>query len=84
MIKLFSDYSWDEKMEILEKAGWTIQCESPFEIVSKDGSFASKEAAYICVDPIVENYLIEQQEIADEEEIRLALAMYRDLDAHIK
>ena len=77
-MKIFSDYSWDEKMELLEKAGWTVQCELPFEIVNKDGSFASNEAAYICVDPIFENYLIEQQEIADEEEIRLALAMYRE------
>ena len=76
-------YSWEEKMKMLEKAGWTIECEHPFEIRHKDGSFASKQATYFCVDPIVENYLIEKEE-EDEEEIRLALAMYRDLDSHIK
>lgn len=32
-----------EKM--LEKEGWTIECESPFEIRHEDGSFATGQAA---------------------------------------
>ena len=33
-------------VELLEKNGWEIECESPFEI-SKDGSFATNQAANI-------------------------------------
>ena len=31
--------------ELLEKNGWTVECESPFEIRHEDGSFASMLAA---------------------------------------
>lgn len=37
----------DEKynIELLEANGWTVECESPFEIRHEDGSFASGYAA---------------------------------------
>jgi len=34
-----------EREELLKKYGWTIECESPFEISTNDGSFARGEAA---------------------------------------
>ena len=34
----------DDK-KILEENGWKVECESPFEISTKDGSFATNEAA---------------------------------------
>ncbi len=38
----------DEKnIKLLEKYGWTVECESPFEIRHEDGSFASEIAADI-------------------------------------
>ena len=39
--------SWEEDLKVLEDNGWELECESPFEISTKDGSFASGEAAYI-------------------------------------
>lgn len=44
--------TWEEDMELLESNGWDVECESPFEIRTKDGSFASGEAAYIVLDNI--------------------------------
>jgi len=32
--------------DLLKENGWIIECESPFEIRHKDGSFASMNAAY--------------------------------------
>lgn len=37
---------------LLENNGWEVECESPFEIRTKDGSFASGEAAQIVLDSI--------------------------------
>ena len=34
-----------KREELLKKHGWEIDCESPFEISTKDGSFARGEAA---------------------------------------
>lgn len=42
--------------EVLEKLGWEIICESPFEIQDKDGNFASGLAARIVVDEFMENW----------------------------
>ncbi len=39
--------SWEEDYKLLEANGWEVECESPFEIRTKDGSFASGEAAQI-------------------------------------
>lgn len=45
----------DEKL--LEKYGWTVECYSPFEIRTKDGSFARDEASQYVLDGIrMENY----------------------------
>ena len=39
---------FDTDIEFLEKNGWDVECESPFEIRSEDGySFASGNAAYM-------------------------------------
>lgn len=37
-------------IELLEKYGWMVECESPFEIRDKDGNFASGIAAKIVLD----------------------------------
>jgi len=47
----------DEKL--LKKYGWEIECEHPFEIKHKDGSFATNQAAHM---------VVEQLEINDIEE----------------
>lgn len=36
----------DEDEKFLNENGWTVDCWSPFEIRTKDGSFAAGEAAY--------------------------------------
>ena len=51
------------KYEILEEQGWTIECQSPFEIRHEDGSFASGAAAHFCVDAIVEYYKQQNQRL---------------------
>jgi hypothetical protein len=35
--------------KLLEENGWTVECESPFEIRHEDGSFATGQAAQIVV-----------------------------------
>lgn len=42
-----------EDIDLLEANGWTITCESPFEITHEDGSFASNLAAQYAVDGIL-------------------------------
>lgn len=39
--------TWEEDLKLLEDNGWEVECQSPFEIRTKDGSFASGEAAHI-------------------------------------
>ena len=39
-------------IDILENAGWMVECESPFEIRHNDGSFATKQAADIVLTEI--------------------------------
>lgn len=59
-------------IDILHCAGWIIECESPFEIRTKDGSFASGEAAYIVLDylrqspPPPEFYGLRNRNLSDE------------------
>jgi len=33
------------EIELLEKNGWVVECESPFEVRHEDGSFATGQAA---------------------------------------
>lgn len=40
----------------LEYYGWTIECQSPFELRHEDGSFASGQAANYLVDSLIEEY----------------------------
>ena len=42
--------------EILEKAGWKIDCESPFEIRHDEGSIATGMAARIVADVLREQH----------------------------
>jgi hypothetical protein len=35
------------EQQLLQKYGWTLECQSPFEIRHEDGSFASGQAASI-------------------------------------
>lgn len=39
--------------KLLEENGWTIECESPFEIRHTDGSFATEQAAWIVLDELL-------------------------------
>jgi len=45
---------WEERQAedfaLLEANGWEVECHSPFEIRTKDGSFASGEAANMVLD----------------------------------
>lgn len=34
-----------QELELLESCGWEVECESPFEIRHRDGSFATRSAA---------------------------------------
>lgn len=44
--------TWEEDIKLLEDNGWEVECHSPFEIRTKDDSFASGEAAYIVLNNI--------------------------------
>ncbi len=46
----------EERDKILEKLGWTVVCESPYEIEHEDGSFASGMAAQIVEEELLENW----------------------------
>lgn len=53
--------------EILEYYGWTEICQSPYEISTKDGSFASGEATHYVIEGLKREYLIEKyDELMDE------------------
>ena len=43
--------------ELLELAGWTLECESPLEIRHEDGSFATGQAAQIVIEFLREEYI---------------------------
>ena len=42
----------EEDEKLLNDNGWEVTCHSPFEINTKDGSFASGEAAYMVLDAL--------------------------------
>jgi hypothetical protein len=52
----------DQEM-MLNDMGWTVNCHSPFEIQHIDGSFASGQAAFMCIQPIYEEWLEYQEEL---------------------
>ena len=41
------------EVEFLKKHGWTVECESPFEIRHTDGSFATGQAAKAVLDGLM-------------------------------
>lgn len=43
----------EEIEPILERAGWTVECQSPLEIRHEDGSFASGIAANIVIEDVL-------------------------------
>ena len=45
-----------ERDKIFKKLGWTVVCESPYEIEHEDGSFASGWAAKIVEQELLENW----------------------------
>lgn len=49
--------------ELLNKNGWEIECQSPFEIRHKNGSFATMDAAYIIVSKLKMNDIISDDKI---------------------
>lgn len=51
-----------EKYDILESLGWTVECESPFEIRHEDGSFATQNAAKIIMADVLKEYTQENTE----------------------
>lgn len=54
--------------EMLEAMGWTVVCESPFEIEHEDGSSASGQSTQIVVDGIIQEYKEMKKEEAIEAE----------------
>jgi len=43
-----------EQKLLLEKCGWEIECESPFEIRHEDGSFATQQAAHMVLECLMQ------------------------------
>lgn len=48
---------------LLQRNGWTIECESPFEIRHSDGSFATGQAANIIMQTFIEEQTIPFQRL---------------------
>ena len=46
----------EERDKLLEKLGWSVVCESPYEVEHEDGSSASGQAAQIVVDELIQNF----------------------------
>lgn len=49
-----------DRDKLLEKNGWTIECQSPFEIRHYDGSFATMNAAYAIVENLRNSSILEE------------------------
>ena len=50
--------TWKKKYKLLKKNGWIVNCQSPFEISTKDGSFASGEAANMVLDNLIYEHVL--------------------------
>jgi hypothetical protein len=47
--------SWSQKIEFLLARGWTVECESPFEIHHEEtGGFATGYAAELVIERLME------------------------------
>jgi len=51
--------------DILERNGWSVDCESPFEISHEDGSTATGQAAYIVIGYLKQNKSEDEDEEAE-------------------
>ena len=66
--------TWEDDMKLLEENGWEVECESPFEIRSKDGGFASENAAYMILASLKEEAKIVTATKMDIEAVTMALS----------
>jgi len=66
--------------EMLEAMGWTITCESPYEIEHIDGSTATGQSTQPVVDAIIEEYKAMKEEEARLAELNKKLESTKDLD----
>ena len=67
--------------DVLEEAGWSIECESPLEIRTKDGSFATQEAAFIVLSDLRQEFSKKDKYII----INLEnLEVFKNIDGSIK
>jgi hypothetical protein len=56
-LKTFDEQRVLSDEEILEEHGWTMECQSPFEMSHKDGSRATGQGAYMILRQIREGVL---------------------------
>lgn len=62
------------KYDILESLGWTVECESPFEIRHEDGSFATQNAAKIIMSDVLKEH----------EETKVKVHIFEDVIADLE
>ena len=55
--------------EVLKYYGWEIICDSPYEISHPDGSFASGNAAIRVVASLREDWMQEQADLKEQDEM---------------
>lgn len=67
----------DEQRAIIEKEGWVVECESPFEIRHEDGSFATGQAAVRVIDHII--FELQAAETEETDRIYLNTESVREL-----
>ena len=67
--------------DVLEEAGWIIECENPLEIRTKDGSFVTQEAAFIVLSDLRQEFSKKDKYII----INLEnLEVFKNIDGSIK
>ncbi|MEK6829112.1 MAG: hypothetical protein AABY15_03215 [Nanoarchaeota archaeon] len=66
--------------EILKEMGWTIVCQSPYEIEHEDGSTARGQSTQIVIDGIVADYHAMKAEEEEEEKLNKKLEATKDLN----
>lgn len=66
--------------EMLEAMGWTITCQSPFEIEHTDGSTATGKSTQLVVDRIIQEYKTMKEEEAAQAELNKKLEVTKNLD----
>jgi hypothetical protein len=69
----------DEKL--LEKYGWSLDCESPLEVSHKDGSFARHLPAELLIDHLKEVY---EEEMEEERKSKSNAISPEDIDTNME